>query len=271
MKSVSSICTDIINNSSLETTKSNLSLLYSCIDLTNLNSFATEEQIESLCKKAMATSYNGITIPTVAAVCIYPVYVNLCHSLLKQTDVEIATVSGGFPAAQTFKDVKYLETELALNNGATEIDIVLNLSAFFNKKESVVFDEIKTIKQLCGDKHLKVILEIDLLKEKTLIEKASLISMEAGADFIKTSTGKDGSVASIESVYIMSSVIKSHFQKTGKMIGLKPAGGIVAPEDAINYLTIVNYVLGSEWMSPKLFRLGASRLAGNLLEAISNS
>ncbi len=268
METVSANCSEILNNNRLDFSKSNLSLLYSCIDLTNLNSYATQEQIEALCKKAMVSSFKGVEIPTVAAVCIYPVYVSLCKSLLEDSNVEIATVSAGFPSAQTYKDVKYLETELALSNGATEIDIVLNLSAFFNKNESLVFDEIKTIKQLCGDKHLKVIIESDLLKEKTYVEQASLISLEAGADFIKTSTGKDGSVASLEAVYIMSKILKGHYNKTGKKVGLKPAGGISSAEDAVNYLSIVSNILGSEWMTPKLFRLGASRLAGNLLEAI---
>lgn len=265
MKKLSSLCTDIISYNRPERSKENLSLLYSCIDLTNLNSNAQNNDIEALCKKALNTEYEGIVIPNVAAVCIYPIYVLLCKQLLQETGVQIATVSAAFPHAQTFSEVKYLETEMALQHGATEIDIVLNLSAFGNKNESLVFDEIKTIKQICGEHHLKVILETDLLKDASLIEQASIMSLDAGADFIKTSTGKDGSIASIEAAYIMCQAIKDHHQKTNKKAGFKPAGGIATTDDALNYLAIVNEVLGSEWFTPELFRLGASRLAGNLL------
>lgn len=268
MKTLTAVCTDIVSYHRPQRTKENLSLLYSTIDLTNLNSFAQTSDIEALCQKAMQNSYEGIEIPNVAAVCIYPIYVQLCKELLQEKNIEIATVTATFPHSQTYPEVKYLETELAIKHGATEIDIVLNLSAFLNKNASLVFDEIKTIKQICGDHHLKVILETDLLKEASLIEEASVMSLEAGADFIKTSTGKDGSVAGIEAAYIMCQVIKKNFEKTSFKAGLKPAGGISTTDDALNYMAIVNEVLGEEWLSPTLFRLGASRLAGNLLADI---
>jgi len=269
MKNLTATCTDIVSYNRPERSAENLSLLYSCIDLTNLNSFAQERDIADLCQKALRTQFQDIDIPRVAAVCVYPVYVDQCQEALKASGVNIATVTACFPHAQTYSEVKYLETELALKHGATEIDIVISLSAFLNKQQSLVFDEIKTIKQLCGDKHLKVILETDLLKEASLIEQASVVSLEAGADFIKTSTGKDGSIASLEAVYIMCQKLKEHFEKTKKHCGLKPAGGIATADDALNYMAIVNEVLGNDWLTPKLFRLGASRLAGNLLNDLA--
>lgn len=268
MKNYATICNEIVSYNRPEKSKSNLSMLYSTIDLTNLNAFAQTADINALCQKALQNTHEGIEIPNVAAVCIYPVYVALCKELLQEKEIEIATVTAAFPHAQTYSEVKYLETEMAIKHGATEIDIVINISALLNKQETVVFDEIKTIKQICGNKHLKVILETDLLKEASLIEKASVISLEAGADFIKTSTGKDGSIASIEAAYIMCNEIKKHAEKTGFKAGLKPAGGIATTDDALNYMAIVNEVLGANWLNNKLFRLGASRLAGNLLSDI---
>lgn len=268
MKTLTPTIQEIIKDKSENKTKENLKLLYSCIDLTNLNSFATKEDIEGLCQKALVTKHENEEINKVAAVCIYPTYVALCKQLLEDSKVNIATVTGVFPHAQSYPEVKYLETELAIKHGATEIDIVINLSSFLNGDESLVFDEIKTIKQVCGDHHLKVILETDLLKDKALIEEASMMSLEAGADFIKTSTGKDGSVASLEAVYIMCNAIKTHHAKTGFKAGLKPAGGIATSDEAIEYYTVVKSVLGKDWLNNNLFRLGASRLAGNLLNDI---
>jgi deoxyribose-phosphate aldolase len=268
MKTLTPTIQEITKGKTDYRTKDNLKLLYSCIDLTNLNSFAKKEDIESLCQKALVTNFKGENINQVAAVCIYPTYVSLCKQLLEASKVDIATVTGVFPHSQSYPEVKYLETELAIKHGATEIDIVINLSSFLNGDESLVFDEIKMIKQVCGNHHLKVILETDLLKEKALIEEASMMSLEAGADFIKTSTGKDGSVASLEAAYIMCNAIKTHHAKTGFKAGLKPAGGIATSEEALDYYMVVKSVLGDEWLSNKLFRLGASRLAGNLLNDI---
>lgn len=268
MKQFTETVEEIIKNQDRDTSAETLKLLYSCIDLTNLNSFAKKEDITDLCTRAKSVTYKGKDIPTVAAVCIYPTYVSLCKELLEDSGINIATVTACFPHAQSYPEVKYLETEMAIAHGATEIDIVLNISSFLNGDESLVFDEIKTMKQLCGAHHLKVILETDLLKDAALIKEASLMSMEAGADFIKTSTGKDGSIASLEAVYIMCNAIKDHEAKTGAKIGLKPAGGIATPEDALNYSSVVKNILGDAWLSPKLFRIGASRLAVNLLEEI---
>jgi deoxyribose-phosphate aldolase len=269
MKNLSALCSDIISYNRPEKNKENLKLLYSTIDLTNLHSTATESDILKLCKNALRSNFQGITIPTVAAVCVYPVYVTQCKEALHNSALNIATVTGVFPHAQSFPEVKYLETEMAINHGATEIDIVIHLSAILNKNESLVFDEIKTIKQICGQHHLKVILETGLLEDNQLIEEASNMALESGADFIKTSTGKDGSTASVEAVYTMCQVIKDYYEKTGRKAGIKPAGGISTSDDALNYMAILNEVLGAEWLSPQLFRLGASRLADNLLHDIA--
>jgi deoxyribose-phosphate aldolase len=268
MEAISNLCSEIIAYNRPACNADNLRFLYSAIDLTNLNSFALQSDIETLCHDALLREYEGIPIQHVAAVCVYPVYVLASKKLLGESDINIATVTACFPHAQSFSQVKYLETELALQHGANEIDVVLNLSAFLNKNESLAFDEIKTIKQICGNNHLKVILETALLKEKSIIEQASIMALEAGADFIKTSTGKDGSLASLEAVYIMCQVLKNYKQKTNRQAGLKPAGGISTTDEALNYMSIVNEVLGKDWLTPEFFRIGASRLAKNLLKDI---
>lgn len=246
----------------------NLKNIYNCIDLTNLNSYAKSSDIQQLCDKAVCTQYNNTAIETVAAVCVYPSYISLCKKLIGEKPVKVATVTACFPHAQSFPEVKYLETEMAIQHGADEIDIVLNLASFLNGFASESFDEIKTIKQICGNQHLKVILETSFLKEENLIREASDMALEAGADFIKTSTGKDGSEASPEAAYIMCEAILEYHKKTGKKAGLKPAGGISTSEDAVLYYSIVNEVLGDSWITNKTFRIGASRLATNLLNDI---
>lgn len=251
-------------------TLENLQKIYSLIDLTNLNSFARTTDINNLCTQALSTQFKQIQTETVAAVCVYPSYIGLCKKLLDNSAVLVATVSASFPHSQTFSDVKYLETEMAIKHGADEIDIVLNLSSFLNGNASESFDEIKTIKQICGQNHLKVILETSFLHEEPLIKEASEMALEAGADFIKTSTGKDGSVASPEAAYIMCEAILAHYKKTGKKAGLKPAGGISTTEDALSYFTIVKELLGEDWLSKEKFRFGASRLASSLLNDMIN-
>lgn len=265
MDKITRLCSEIISYNRPSPDAENLRLLYSLLDLTNLNSAATNEDIAALCQQAAQTLHKKIEIPQVAAVCIYPVYVKTCKELLANTPIKVATVSGVFPHAQSFAEVKYLETEMALAHGADEIDMVLNLSAFLNKKESVVFDEIKAMRQICGNHHLKVILETGLLKDYKLIEDAARIALEAGADFIKTSTGKDGSVASLEAAYIMCKTIKDFYRENAFIAGFKPAGGISDTDMALNYLAIVAELLGEEWLFPERFRIGASRLALNLL------
>lgn len=269
MNSITTLTKEIIKEKDRFRSAETLKKLYSCLDLTNLNSFARDKDIDDLCTKAKLEKFKGIDIPKVAAVCVYPVYVQRCSKLLNGSGVQIATVSACFPHSQSYPEVKYLETEMAIKHGATEVDIVINVSAFLNGNESLVFDEIKTIKQICGNVHLKVILETDLLKQATLVKDASTMSLEAGADFIKTSTGKEGSVASLEAVYIMCNAIKQHYEKTGFKAGIKPAGGVSTADEALSYYCVLENILGPEWLNNKLFRIGASRLAGNLLEEIA--
>ncbi len=247
-----------------------LQKIYSFIDLTNLNSTAKNSDIGQLCEQAISTQYKGIDIPTVAAVCVYPTYIALCREQVKDTSIKVASVSACFPHSQSFPEVKYLETEMAVEHGADEIDIVLDLNSFLNGKASIAFDEIKTIKQICGAKHLKVILEVSFLNDESLVHEASSLSMEAGADFIKTSTGKDGSLANVESAYYMCQAIAGFFKHTGKRIGFKAAGGISDTNTALYYYLIVKHILGEDWLNQSYFRIGASRLAGNLLKDITS-
>lgn len=239
--------------------------IYSFIDLTNLSSSAKNTDIIKLCTQAKQTKYDTINIPPVAAVCVYPVFIKQCKNYLEPSEIAVASVSAGFPHAQTFSEIKFIETEMAVQHEADEIDIVLNLSAFLDGQESLAFDEIKTIKQICGNKHLKVILETSILKEETRIYEASLLALEAGADFIKTSTGKEGSVADIYTFYTMCTAISEFFKRTGTKAGIKAAGGITSTIEALRYYAIVHELLGNLWISKKTFRIGASRLLQNIL------
>jgi deoxyribose-phosphate aldolase len=189
---------------------------------------------------------------------------------LKIDDVKIAAVSGGFPSSMTFTELKIEEARLAVAAGANEIDIVVPLWTFLAGDFDTVSTEISATKKAIGDAHLKVILESGVLTVDQ-IWQSSVLAIEAGADFIKTSTGKLPQAATPEAAFVMCLAIKQHFEETGKKIGFKPAGGIITPEDAILYLTIVQEILGDEWVNPELFRIGASRLANNLLEKITGS
>jgi len=187
---------------------------------------------------------------------------------LKDPKFNIACVSGGFPASQTFLEVKIAETALAIKSGATEIDIVLSVGKFLEGNYQECFDEIAELKAVCGDKHLKVILETGLLKTAENIWKASILSMAAGCDFIKTSTGKIAVNATPEATFIMCNAIKAWREKTGVKMGYKPAGGVSTTEEAVQHFTLVKEILGEEWLNNESFRFGASRLANNLLSSI---
>ena len=187
---------------------------------------------------------------------------------LQVDDVEIACVSGGFPSSQTFQEIKIAETAMAVHEGATEIDIVMNVGKFLSGDYEGVCDEIQELKSVCGDRHLKVILETGALKSAENIKKASILSIYSGADFIKTSTGKESPAATPEAAYVMCSTIKEYYHKTGRKIGFKPAGGINTVYDALVYYTIVKELLGEEWLNNGLFRLGTSRLANQCLSEI---
>ena len=242
----------------------------SCIDLTTLNSTDTLDSVAKFTEKVNHFPQVFPGMSNVAAICVYPNMAKAVKETLKIDGVKIAAVSGGFPSSMTFTELKIEEARLAVAAGANEIDIVVPLWAFLADDFETVYNEISATKKAIGDAHLKVILESGVLNVDQ-IWQASILAIEAGADFIKTSTGKLPQAATPEAAFVMCLAIKQHFEETGKKIGFKPAGGIVTPEDAILYLTIVQEILGDEWLTPELFRIGASRLANNLLEKITGS
>jgi len=243
-------------------------LALSCIDLTTLNSTDNHIQGEKFAMNVSRFQDEFPGLPNVAAICVYPSLVESVKKNLKAPGVKLASVCAGFPSSQTFLDIKLMEIKMAIAKGATEIDIVLNLGDFLSGDDAAVIQEISMLKRACGEVHLKVILETGALKSPTKIWQASLLAMQAGADFIKTSTGKLEPAATPEAAWVMCTSIKNYYEKTNKKVGFKAAGGIVEPADALIYLAIVKEVLGDEWLNNKLFRIGASRLANNLLTAI---
>ncbi len=248
-------------------TKEVYKTLYSCIDLTTLNTVDTKEDIWKFTQRV--NDFEGSSdVANVAAICVYPNFASVVKEALTAKDVNIACVSGCFPSSQSFIEVKVAETALAVANGADEIDIVLNLGEFLAGNYEEVCEEISELKHASRDAHLKVILETGALKTAKEIKIASILSLYCGADFIKTSTGKVYEGASLEAAYVMCSALKEYYDKTGIKAGFKPSGGIVTTEDAVKYYTIVKEILGEEWCNNKLFRVGASRLANNLLNSI---
>ncbi|HKK10748.1 MAG TPA: deoxyribose-phosphate aldolase, partial [Bacteroidales bacterium] len=221
-----------------------------------------------LCNKAKKTENKEQGIPKVAAICVYPNFSKLVSEELKNTNIKTAVVATGFPSGQTFREVKLLEVKKAVEAGAEEIDMVISRGVFLEKNYQEVFDEIKEVKKACADAHLKVILETGELENLTQVKIASHIAMEAGADFIKTSTGKINPAATTDAFLVMTDAIKEYHQKTGKKIGIKPAGGISDPETALKYYAIVKENLGEEWLNNQLFRIGASSLLNKLLHTI---
>ena len=204
----------------------------------------------------------------VATVCVYPCFASICHDTLENEEVEIACVAACFPSSQSFIEVKIAETALAIKDGATEIDIVQSVGKFLAGDYETVADEIAELKEVCGDKKLKVILETGCLKTASNIKKASILAMYAGADYIKTSTGKLEPAATPEAAYVMCQAIKEYYAETGIQIGFKPAGGMKTVEDALKYYTIVKEVLGEQWLNNTMLRLGTSSLANKLLSDI---
>ena len=237
------------------------------IDLTTLNGEDTVEKVESMARKVTEFSRTYPELKNVAAMCVYPALAETARKNLPD-DIQVACVSGGFPASQTFLEVKVAETALALHSGATEIDIVLSVGKFLEGRYQEVFDEISELKAVCADRHLKVILETGALKTAQNIWRASLLAMAAGADFIKTSTGKIGVNATPEAAYIMCTAIRDWQKQTNSKVGFKPAGGVSTTDEAVTYYTIVKEILGNDWLNNRLFRFGASRLANNLLTSI---
>ena len=248
-------------------------ILAACIghmDLTSLNSTDTKSKIEKMVEKVNNFPVNYPKYPSVAAICVYPNFADVVKKKLNSQDVNIAVVGGVFPSSQSFLEVKIEECRIAVEKGADEVDIVLSLSHFLEGEYELAAKEISSIKKAIAPAHLKVILETGALSTPEAIEKASVLAMEAGADFIKTSTGKMEPAATPEAAIVMCRAIKEYYRKTGKKVGFKPAGGISTPHDAILYYAIVDTILGEEWLNPELFRLGASRLANNLLTELEN-
>lgn len=207
-------------------------------------------------------------LKNVAAICVYPNFAEVVKNTLDVDGINIACVSAGFPSSQTFIEVKIAETAMTLMEGADEIDIVISIGKFLSGDYETMCEEIQELKDTCKERHLKVILETGALKTASNIKKASILSMYSGADFIKTSTGKQQPAATPEAAYVMCEAIKEYYEKTGNKIGFKPAGGINTVNDALIYYTIVKEILGEEWLNNKLFRLGTSRLANLLLSDI---
>ena len=232
-------------------------LLFNCIDLTSLNSTDNDESIMKFTEKVNQFDNEFPDLKNVAAICVYPNFAEAVKNTLDVDGIKIACVSAGFPSSQTFIEVKIAETAMALMEGADEIDIVISVGKFLSGDYETMCEEIQELKDTCKERHLKVILETGALKTASNIKKASILSMYSGADFIKTSTGKQQPAATPEAAYVMCEAIKEYYDKTGNKVGFKPAGGI-----------IVNEILGEEWLNNELFRLGTSRLANLLLSEI---
>lgn len=242
--------------------------LMGSVELTSLHTTDSEESILALTEKVNHFDEVYPDLPHVATICVYPCFAGIVSQSLEIDGVEIACVSGSFPSSQTFQEVKVAETSLAIHDGATEIDIVLPVGKFLSGDYEGVSDDINELKQVCGEHAMKVILETGDLVTASNIKKASILSMYAGADYIKTSTGKEKISATPEAAYVMCQAIKEYYDKTGIQIGFKPAGGLNTVMDALIYYTIVKEVLGEKWLTNKWFRLGTSRLANQLLSEV---
>ena len=239
--------------------------ILNCIDLTTLKCTDTEESVLKFTEKVNDFTDSYPDIPTIAAVCVYPNMAEIVSDTLEADGVNIACVSGGFPSSQTFMEVKVAETAMALHCGADEIDIVMPVGKFLSGDYEGVCDEISELKDICGDKKLKVILETGVLMTAENIKKAALICMYSGADFIKTSTGKEAISATPDAALVMCEAIREYYKETGRKVGFKAAGGINTVKKALAYYTIVKEVLGNEWLNNEWFRIGASSLANPLL------
>ncbi|MBN1463947.1 MAG: deoxyribose-phosphate aldolase [Paludibacteraceae bacterium] len=250
-------------------TKAVYKTIFNCIDLTSLNHTDSEESIKKMIQKVNDFNKKYIDIAPIAAICVYPSMINTVKENLN-IPVPIAAVSGGFPSSQTFIEIKIAETGLCVLEGATEIDTVISVGKFLSGNLETVKEELIETKAACKNAHLKVILETGSLQTSENIKKAAILAMRCGADFIKTSTGKTEPAATLEAAYVMCETIKEFHTKTGEKVGFKAAGGIVTTEDAVNYYTIVKNILGNDWLNNQLFRIGASRLANNLLTAITD-
>lgn len=243
-------------------------LILSVIDLTTLEGTDTNKKVTELCHKAYSFNHIKPNLPNVAAVCVYPNFIPLVKQKLKNKDIKLAAVAGAFPGGQSPLEIRLSEVRYAVVNGADEIDMVISRGKYLEGDYDYIYNEVKEIKKVCGEKHLKVILETGELKTASNIRHASDIAIAAGADFIKTSTGKVNPAATPEAFYIMLKAIKDHYLKTNKMVGIKPAGGIRDAETALKYFILLKEVLGEKWLNPEYFRIGASSLANNIVEKL---
>jgi deoxyribose-phosphate aldolase len=246
-----------------------LELAVRMIDLTTLEGKDTEGKIRALCAKGVRPDPSDSSIPSVAAICIYPTLIGVAREALKGTGVKVASVATGFPSGQTFTDLKISETRAAVQAGADEIDMVIDRGAFLQGDYRTVFDEIVAVKEATGDAHLKVILETGELETYDNVRRASILAMAAGADFIKTSTGKVTPAATLPVTLVMLEAIRDFHRRTGRVVGMKPAGGIRTAKDAVAYLVVLYETMGPRWMTPDLFRFGASSLLNDLLMQIA--
>ena len=251
-------------NDTLEVKK----FLLGSVELTTLKTTDSEESVLAFTEKVNKFEDAYPTLPHVATICVYPCYAKIVSQSLEVEGVEVACVSGSFPSSQALIEVKTVETALALKDGATEIDIVMSVGKYLSGDYETLCDEIGELKAICGDHKMKVILETGLLPSASDIKKASLLAMYAGADYIKTSTGKEKPAATPEAAYVMCQAIKEYYNKTGIQIGFKPAGGLNTVHDALVYYTIVKEVLGEQLLTNQWLRLGTSRLANLLLSEV---
>ena len=242
-----------------------LELAIRMTDLTTLEGKDTEGKVRALCAKGMHPDPSDPSVPSVAAICVYPAMVPVAREALGDSGLHIASVATGFPSGQTFTDIKLAETRQAVEAGADEIDMVIDRGAFLSGDYATVFDEIVAVKAACGEAHLKVILETGELETFDNVRRASILAMAAGADFIKTSTGKVAPAATLPVTLVMLEAIRDFHRRTGRIVGMKPAGGIRTSKDAIAYLVVLYETLGPTWMTPELFRFGASSLLNDCL------
>lgn len=259
--------TKVPENDTIEVKK----FLMGSVELTTLKTTDSEESVLAFTEKVNKFEEAYPELPHVATICVYPCYASIVSQSLEVEGVEIACVSGSFPSSQALIEVKNAETALAIKDGATEIDIVMSVGKFLSGDYETVCEEISELKATCGDKKMKVILETGLLESAENIKKASILAMYAGADYIKTSTGKEKPAATPEAAYVMCQAIKEYYDKTGIQIGFKPAGGLNTVHDALVYYTIVKEVLGEKWLTNQWLRLGTSRLANLLLSEVVGS
>lgn len=251
------------------TEKRLLMKILNMIDLTSLNTTDNKSSIIHLTGKVNSFQSRFTNIPNIAAICVYPNFVSVVKEKLSAKNVKIASVAGSFPTSQTFRTIKIAECKMAIEAGADEIDIVMPVGNFLGNDYETVADEIREIKTAIVDRPLKVIIESGLLGDYEQIFRASLIAMDAGADFVKTSTGKIDVSATPETAFVMCHAISDFYSETGIKVGFKPAGGIASAADALLYYHIVSHCLGEEWLKNTLFRIGASRLANNILSEIA--